>query len=59
MHKHMGLSYRDGKVRLVDFVFIGGHYGETGPKGWIREDVNNDGKVRLPDFVLVAGYYGE
>jgi len=50
---------KDGKIRLKDFVCVAGHYGETGPPGWIREDVNNDGKIRLKDFVIIAGHYGE
>jgi len=49
----------DGKILLADFILVAGHYGETGPLGWIREDANNNGKILLADFITIAGHYGE
>jgi hypothetical protein len=34
-------------------------YGQSGPNGWIREDVDNDGEVFLPDFIQISLHYDE
>jgi hypothetical protein len=35
-------------------IRIGIHFGETGPPGWIPEDVNQDGVINVLDMILVG-----
>jgi hypothetical protein len=49
----------DHQCSIVDLVFVAGHFDESGPNGWIREDVNNDGDVSIVDLVLVSGHFDE
>jgi hypothetical protein len=50
---------RDGSVTVTDFVWISNHYSDTGPLGWMREDVDNNGKIEVLDMVLVSVHFGE
>jgi hypothetical protein len=49
----------DGIVTISDLLLISNHYGETGSKGWIREDVDNNGIIQSLDIVLVANHFGK
>jgi parallel beta-helix repeat protein len=49
----------DHDCNIMDLIFVANHFDETGPVGWIREDVNNDGEVSIVDLVLVAGHFDE
>jgi len=49
----------DGRGHFQDFMLVAGHYGETGPKGWIREDVDNNGKVHFMDLIAITSHYNE
>ena len=49
----------NGQILLSDLVKVSLKYGQTGPKGWIREDVDNNGQIFLTDFVQVSLHYGE
>ena len=33
--------------------------GDTGPSGWVREDVDNNGQVYFDDLIAVVMEYGE
>ena len=43
---------RDNVVNILDLVFIGSHFGQTGQED---ADVNGDGIVNILDLVAVAG----
>jgi nitrous oxidase accessory protein NosD len=47
----------DGACNLLDMILISNHYAETGPCGWLREDVNNDGSITVLDLVIESNYY--
>jgi hypothetical protein len=49
----------DHQCSIVDLIWIAGHFDETGPNGWIREDMNNDGDVSVLDLVLVSNHFDE
>lgn len=49
----------DGVCDLLDLITQSNHYEETGPYGWIREDVNNDGWINILDLVIVSNHYEE
>jgi hypothetical protein len=49
----------DGIVTIQDLVLVSNHYGETGDKGWIREDVDNNGIIQTLDIVLVSNHFGK
>jgi hypothetical protein len=44
----------DGDCTIFDLVLISNHYGERGPPGWIREDVDNNGKIQRSDLLSLA-----
>jgi len=44
----------DGYANWYDLWSVAEHFGETGPPGWIPEDVNVDGKVNILDVVAVV-----
>ena len=44
----------DGDCTIFDLVLISNHYGEKGPPGWIREDVDNNGKIQRSDLLSLA-----
>ena len=44
----------DGYANCYDLVLVGKHFEETGPLGWIPEDVNEDGRVNILDAGAVA-----
>jgi len=43
----------DGYVNALDLVLVGQHFGETGPPGWIPEDVKVDGSIDVLDIILI------
>lgn len=47
----------DGYVSMSDFSAVVGHYGETGPPGWIKEDINRDGIVDEKDMEWIQYYW--
>ena len=47
----------DGTYTILDKVLISLHYGQTGPHGWIREDVDNNGVINMADLSSYATYY--
>ena len=46
---------RDGGVNILDLVYVGQHYGETGQS---PADINGDQVVNIEDLILVAGALG-
>ena len=50
---------KDGQVNMLDLTLISNHYDETGPNGWIREDVDNNGIIQVLDLILTTGHYNE
>ena len=46
---------RDGSVNILDLVYVGQHYGETGQS---PADINGDQVVNIEDLILVAGALG-
>jgi len=49
----------DNQCSILDLVFVAGHFDETSPPGWIREDVNNDGEISIVDLVMVANHFDD
>jgi len=49
----------DHDCNIFDLVQIANHFDETGPGGWIREDVDNNGDIQVFDLVLVANYFDD
>jgi hypothetical protein len=49
----------DHDCNIMDLIFVANHFDETGPNGWIREDVNNDGQVSIVDLIQVANHFDE
>jgi hypothetical protein len=49
----------DGLCNIIDYIQISNHYGESGDKGWIREDLDNNGKIDLTDVNIISDYYGK
>ena len=47
----------DGICNIRDLVKISSHYGETGFKGWIREDVDHNGVIQALDIAIVSSQY--
>jgi hypothetical protein len=44
----------DGYANWYDLTLVAEHFEETGPPGWIPEDVNEDGRVNILDAGAVA-----
>jgi hypothetical protein len=42
---------------MDDLIGTSECYGEQGPPGWIREDIDNDGEVFVFDLVLLSNHY--
>ena len=49
---------RDGKVNILDLVFVASHFGETVTDSNIAADVNTDGKINIQDLVRIAQHFG-
>ena len=49
----------DGRVTILDLVFVSNHYSESGSNGWIREDVDNNGVIQVLDIVMVSDHFSE
>jgi hypothetical protein len=45
---------KSGVTSALDIIFVGQHIDETGPAGWIGEDVNADGIINLADAILIS-----
>jgi hypothetical protein len=48
---------RDGVVNVFDIILIGQHWLQTGPPGWIPEDVNRDGVVNIQDIEIIGQHW--
>ena len=48
----------DKVVGLPDIILVAGRYGQFGPAGWIKEDINQNGRIDLIDIILVACHWG-
>ena len=48
---------RDGKVNILDLVFVASSFGQTGSGN--PADVNEDGVINIIDLVKVAGAFGD
>jgi len=48
----------DKTVGMTDLLDVAGHYGQTGPGGWIKEDIDKNGRVGLLDLVFIATHWG-
>jgi len=44
----------DGYANWYDLALVAKHFEETGPLGWVPEDVNEDGRVNILDVVAIA-----
>ena len=49
----------DGTCSINDLIEVANSYLDIGPKGWIREDVDNNGIIELADLVTVSNHHGE
>ena len=49
----------DGYITGADFSILAGHYGETGPPGWIKADINRDGVIDEKDEAWLQHYFGQ
>jgi hypothetical protein len=49
----------DHDCNIIDLIQVANHFDETGPLGWIREDVNNDGDVSIVDLIQVSNHFDE
>jgi hypothetical protein len=56
---HMGDVNRDGYIDDIDVQRIEAAYGQTGPPGWIPEDIVTDGVINLYDMVICTSNYGK
>ena len=48
----------DGKVNILDLVFVAGKFGQPVNEGNRAADVNADGKINIQDLVLIAQHFG-
>lgn len=48
----------DGKVNILDLVFVASHFGEAVTDSNIAADVNTDGKINIQDLVRIAQHFG-
>lgn len=49
----------DGICNDEDIEIFSLAYGQTGPEGWLRADVDNNGEIRVYDVVLISNHYQE
>lgn len=49
----------DGCVNVLDIILVGQRFGETGTRGWIREDANGDGAINVLDAIAVGQHFAE
>ncbi len=48
---------RDESVNFFDLLMVAGRWGESGPAGWVREDVNADGLINELDLILIGKHW--
>ncbi len=48
----------DGKVNILDLVFVAGKFGQPVTDPDQAADVNGDGKINILDLVLIAQHFG-
>ena len=48
----------DGKVNILDLVFVAGKFGQPVIDANRAADVNADGKINIQDLVLIARHFG-
>ena len=49
----------DGICSNEDIQTFSEVYGQTGPEGWLRADVDNNGEILVYDVVLISNHYQE
>jgi hypothetical protein len=45
---------RDGKINVLDMIFVAQHWMETGNPGWMGIDVNKDGIIDILDLIFIG-----
>jgi len=47
----------DGVCNIIDLSKVSAHFHETGPYGWIREDIDNNGIINIIDLSICSLHF--